>query len=64
MSNINQDIDIPINNKTIKLIETLITRITILEEKLAKIESKQLPNRVYVPNQDYSHLNLKEQCYY
>lgn len=62
MSDINQTIDI--NEQTIKLIETLIERIKILEDKLAKIENKQVPNRVYVPNHDYSHLNLKEQCYY
>jgi hypothetical protein len=62
MSDINQTIDI--NEQTTKLIETLIERIKLLEDKLAKIEHKQVPNRVYVPNYDYSHLNLKEQCYY
>jgi len=62
MSDIKQSIDI--NEKTIQLIETLMERIKILEDKLAKIENKQAPVRVYVPNHDYSHLNLKEQCYY
>jgi hypothetical protein len=62
MSDINQHIDI--NNQTIQLIETLIDRIKILEEKLAKIENKQQPARVHIPVYDYSHLNLKEQCYY
>lgn len=62
MSNINQSIDI--NTQTIKLIEDLMERIKTLEEKLEKIENKQSPVRVYVPNPDYSHLNLKEQYYY
>jgi len=62
MSDINQSIDI--NEKTIQLIETLIERIKVLEEKLTKIENKQAPPRVHIPNYDYSHLNLKEQCYY
>ena len=53
-----------LNTKTIQLIETLIVRITALEDKIAKIENKQVPARVYIPNQDFSHLNLKEQCYY
>ena len=62
MSDINKNIDI--NEKTFQLIQTLMDRIKILEEKLAKIENKQQPARVHIPVYDYSHLNLKEQCYY
>ena len=64
MSNINQEIDTNLNTKTIQLIESLLMRITVLEKKIAKIENKQIPARVHIPNYDYSHLNLKEQCYY
>ena len=64
MSDINQHIDTNLNAKTIKLIETLLLRVNALEEKIAKIENKQIPARVYIPNHDFSHLNLKEQCYY
>jgi hypothetical protein len=53
-----------INKQTIQLIETLIERVKVLEDKLSKIENKQIPTRVYIPSHDYSHLNLKEQCYY
>ncbi len=58
-----QNQNININTQTIQLIETLIVRIAKLEDQVAKLENKN-KIKVYIPSQDYSQLNFKEQCYY